>query len=178
MTFKDAPDEKTIEARKERLKDYYDNDRIMDQREYCIDCMQSLDTVKKVEKLLLAITMIVVILVTILMERSFISDEKKEIAILKAVGFRDGSVIAWQVIRFGLIGGISMVIAMALSIPFTKLTMTPVFGLMGANRIDFVYRVGSLFTYPAMILGMTVFIAFLTALYSGTIKARDTASIE
>ncbi len=178
MTFTDKPDAQTIEARKARLKDYYHNDRVMDQREYCIDCMQSLDTVKQVERLLLAITMIVIILVTILMERSFISDEKKEIAILKAVGFRDGSVIAWQVIRFGLIGAISMGIAMVLSIPFTKLTMTPVFGLMGASRIDFVYRIGSLFTYPAMILGMTVLIAFLTALYSGTIKARDTASIE
>ena len=178
IDFTDDPDEKTLEARKERLKEYYNNDKIMDQREYCIDCMKSLDTVQSVEKLLLGITLIVIILVTILMERSFISDEKKEIAILKAVGFRDGSVIAWQVIRFGFVGALSMLIAMALSIPMTKLCMTPVFGMMGADKIDFIYSIKSLFRYPAIILGTTLLVAFLTALYTGTINARDTASIE
>ena len=178
ISFTDDPDDETIEARKERLKKVYDNDQVMDQREYCIDSMKSLDTVQGLEKLLLGITLIVIVLVTILMERSFISDEKKEIAILKAVGFRDGSVIAWQVIRFGIVCAISMVIAMVLSIPVTKLTMTPVFGMMGADHIEFIYSIKSLFRYPAIIFGATIAIAFLTALYTGTIKARDTASIE
>ena len=150
----------------------------MDQREYCIDSMKSLDTVQSLEMLLLGITLIVIVLVTILMERSFISDEKKEISILKAVGFRDGSVIAWQVIRFGIVCAISMVLAMVLSVPATKLSMTPIFAMMGADHIEFIYSVKGLFRYPAIIFGVTILIAFLTALYTGTIKARDTASIE
>lgn len=48
----------------------------MNATEYCIDCVSVVPTMEAVQVLLLAITIVVVILVTVLVERSFISDEK------------------------------------------------------------------------------------------------------
>lgn len=48
----------------------------MNATEYCIDCVSVVSTMEAVQVLLLAITIVVVILVTVLVERSFISDEK------------------------------------------------------------------------------------------------------
>jgi putative ABC transport system permease protein len=178
VTFTDDPTKEEVQNRKEKLKDILKTDEIKDQREFCVDTMNALDTFKSVEMLLMAITIVVIILVTIMMERSFIADEKKQIAILKAVGFRDSDVIRWQVIRFGILAIISVVIAMALSIPATNLAISPIFGMMGAKKVDFVYSFISLIQYPLVIVAVTVAIAWITALYSKTVEARDTASIE
>ena len=178
ITFTDNPTKEEIENRKEKLRDIFETEKVYDQREFCVDTMGSLETMQSVEYLLMAITIIVIILVTIMMERSFIADEKKQIAILKAVGFRDGDVIKWQVIRFGILAVIASVIAMMLSIPATKLAIGPIFAMMGATEIEFVYNFGSLVKYPLVILAVTVVIASITALYTKTIEARDTASIE
>ena len=178
VTFTDDPTKEEVQNRKEKLKDILKTDDIKDQREFCVDTMNALDTFKSVEMLLMAITIVVIILVTIMMERSFIADEKKQIAILKAVGFRDSDVIRWQVIRFGILAIISVVIAMALSIPATNLAISPIFGMMGAKKVDFVYNFMSLIQYPLVIVAVTVAIAWITALYSKTVEARDTASIE
>ena len=140
--------------------------------------MGALDAIKAVELLLMAVTVIVVVLVTIMMERSFISKETKQIAILKAMGFRDMEVVKWHVMRFGILTVIAAVIAMALSIPITNLAGGAIFKMMGASSVDWVHSISSLVKYPAILLAVTVVIAWITALYTGSVKARDTASIE
>lgn len=179
IDFTDEPSEEEIEARKERVKELYDNDKVMNTTEYCIDCTGVADTLESVQYLLLGITLVVVILVTILMERSFIADEKGQIAILKAVGFTDGAVIRWQVYRFGLVALISVILAAILSIPMTELCITPIFGMMGASEIDYNIEPLRFFVmYPGAVLIMTIVMAWITALYTRTIKSSDTANIE
>ena len=113
------------------------------------------------------------------MERSFISDEKSQIAILKAVGFKDCAVMKWHVYRFGLVALVSVVLAAILSIPMTKLCITPIFGMMGAAEIEYNIDPLQIFgLYPGIILAMTVAAAWITALYTRTIKSSDTANIE
>lgn len=179
INFTDAPTEKEIEIRKERVKDLYDNDKVMNATEYCIDCTGVADTLESVRLLLLGITMVVVLLVTVLMERSFIADEKSQIAILKAIGFKDGAVIRWHVYRLGLAALAAVILAAVLSLPMTKLCITPIFGMMGAAdvnyRIDFVQV---FLLYPGAVLLMTVLVSWVTALYTKTIKSSDTANIE
>lgn len=179
IDFTDNPSEKEIELRKERIKELYDNDKVMNATEYCIDCTGVAYTLESVQFLLLGITLIVVILVTVLMERSFIADEKSQIAILKAVGFKDKAVIKWQVYRFGLVALISVIFAGILSIPMTDLCITPVFGMMGATDVNYNIEPLKVFIlYPGIVLMMTVVVAWLTALFTKTIKSRDTANIE
>lgn len=179
INFADQPNEEELADRIARIKELFDTDKVFDQTAYCVDCIGVVDTMGAVQWLLLAITIVVVMLVTILMERSFIADEKAQIAMLKAIGFRDGTVVCWQVCRFGLAALIAVILAAVLSIPMTKLCITPIFGMMGASRIKYNIDVLQIFAlYPGTILLVTVVVAWLTALYTRTIKSSDTANIE
>ena len=179
INFLDAPEKEEIELRKERIKTLFDNDKVMNSTEFCIDCVQVVGTMESVQFLLLGITLVVVMLVTILMERSFIADEKGQIAILKAIGFKDSAILKWHVYRFGLVGLLAVVLAAVWSIPMTELCITPIFGMMGA--VDVEYNIDPLqifLMYPGAVLVMTIIVAWLTALYTKKIKSSDTASVE
>ncbi|MDY3274305.1 MAG: ABC transporter permease [Agathobacter sp.] len=179
INFADQPDEEELADRIARIKVLFDTEKVFDQTAYCVDCIGVVDTMEAVQWLLLAITIVVVMLVTILMGRSFIADEKAQIAMLKAIGFRDGTIVCWQVCRFGLAALIAVILAAVLSIPMTKLCITPIFGMMGASRIKYNIDVLQIFVlYPGTILLVTVVVAWLTALYTRTIKSSDTANIE
>lgn len=179
IDFTDHPSPEEIEKRKEKLKSYYHVDEIMNAEEYCVDCIGVVDTMEAVQYLLLGITIVVVILVTILMERSFIADEKSQIAILKAIGFKNRDVVRWQVLRFSLVGLIAVILAAVVSIPVTDLCISPIFGMMGTSDIDYRIVPWKIFgMYPGIIFGVTVFVSWITALYTRTIKSSDTANIE
>lgn len=179
INFLDDPDAAEIELRKERVKELFDNDKVMNAAEFCMDSTQVADTMESVQFLLLGITLVVVILVTILMERSFIADEKSQIAILKAIGFKDSAILKWHVYRLGLVALVAVILAAVCSIPMTNLCIDPIFGMMGA--VDVEYNIDPLqifLLYPCAVLAMTVLVAWLTALYTKTIKSSDTANIE
>lgn len=179
INFMDDPSEEEIEIRKDRIKELYDNDKVMNATEYCMDCVAVADTMESVQYLLLSITLVVVVLVTILMERTFIADEKSQIAILKAIGFKDRAIIKWQVYRFGMVAFISVIIAACLSIPMTELCITPIFGMMGATDIDYNIDPLQIFViYPGIVFAVTILVAWITAMHTKTIKSSDTANIE
>ena len=113
------------------------------------------------------------------MERSFISEEKGEIAILKAVGFSNGAIIRWHMKRFIMVGIVSVLIAVAISVPMTSICFNPVFGIMGMKTISYHYNLLQVFlVYPAIIIAVTIISAVLTALYTRHISSSDTSSIE
>lgn len=179
LDFTDNPDKKTINERIEKIKEMTGNDKVQTAAEFSADSVKVYDIMNTVARLLLVIVLIVVILITLLMERSFIADEKSEIAITKAVGFKDSAVIRWHVNRFFIAAAIAMIIAVGLSIPVTELAISPIFGMMGASKIDYKYDIVRCFlAYPAVILAVTVITAFITALYTKKIECKDTASIE
>jgi ABC-type transport system, involved in lipoprotein release, permease component len=178
ISFTDNPSQEEIDNRIEKLRSIFDTKNVHNKVEETVKNMGTLDAMKAVEMLLVAITIIVVILVTIMMERSFIAKETKQVAILKAMGFRDREVIKWQVIRFGILAVIAVVIAMALSIPVTIFAGNAIFSMMGASKVGWLFSISSLAKYPLMIVAVTVVITWITSLYTGTVKARDTASIE
>ncbi len=179
VDFTDDPSEKEIENRKEKIKELMDVTSVMNATEYCVDCVSVVPTMEAVQLLLLAITIVVVVLVTVLVERSFISDEKSQIALLKAIGFRNGTIISWNTLRFGIVALIAAILAAAASIPMTKLCITPIFGMMGATKIKFNIDPLQIFLlYPSIIFAVTIISAFLTSLYTRKIKSSDTANIE
>ena len=132
-----------------------------------------------VQYLLLWITILVVILITILMEVSFIADEKSQIALLKALGFRSRKISLWHVLRFGIVALFAMILAAVLSIPMTNLCISPIFGMMGAAKITYAIKPLEIFLlYPGIIVITTLIVAFLTSLSTRSIKSSDTANIE
>ncbi len=179
INFTDEPDDAVIQERKEKIRELYDNEEVMDAKEYCVECIGVVDTMKGVQYLLLAITLVVVLLVTILMEYSFIADERSQIAILKAIGFRNRDVVRWHTYRFGFVSLISVILAALASIPMTKLCISPIFGMMGASDVDYnIDPVQIFFLYPGIVFAATVLVAGLCALRTRQVHSRDTANIE
>ena len=179
VKFTDSPDQKIIDERVEKIKEIRNNDKVYNCTDYCLNQIEVYPILDGVAKVLLIIVLFVVVLITVLMERSFIADEKNEIAIVKAIGFRDFTVIRWHVFRFFTVALIAMIIAVVLSVPVTDLTISPIFGMMGASNVEYNYDILRCFvTYPLIIMAVTVITATLTALYTRKIVSRDTASIE
>ena len=180
INFDDDPDKAVIDERIERLKVIFDNKNIFDTKGFVKDCTGVGDTIAAVKDLVLILSLIIVILLAVLMERSFISKERSEIALLKAVGFDSGSVILYHAMRLGITVLTGIVAASVLLMPLTKLIMDPIFGMMGAiGNIEYQFNALEIFgAYPVIIFCVTVLSAALTAIYTKTIKASDTASIE
>ena len=181
IRFTDNPDEKEIEKRKEKISELYNlkDNEVQNAAEFCAGCVGVVPTMEAVQYLLLGITILIVILVTVLVERSFISDEKGQIAMLKALGFKTGDIVKWHSLRFGIAAVISAILAAVLSIPATDLCITPVFGMMGAINIDYNYEPLKIFLfYPLVIFAVTFVTAWLTSLYTKTIKTSEVSGIE
>lgn len=180
IDFDDNPDSKEIDSRIEKLKDIFDSQKIMNAEDYVKDSTGVSDIIAGVKNLILIISLIIIIMISVLMERSFISKEKSEIALMKAIGFRNSAVYAHHATRFFIVGIVSSVIAIALCNPLTKLVIDPIFAIMGAVAgISYEIRSIEIFViYPLMILSATLTGTFLTSLYTKSIKASDTSNIE
>ncbi len=180
IDFADNPDDKTIEERKETVNKILGTENVYTADEYADECIGVAEIIDSVKYLVLAISATIIILVTVLMERSFIANERGEIAIMKAIGFRDSVVMKWHTIRFGIIVVISAVIGAALNVPLTMLTINPVFSMMGANYgVEFKINPLEVFLiYPVIVLLITVISAYLTSIYTKSIKASEASSIE
>lgn len=179
IDFDDNPDEKEIDRRIEMLKDYYDIEDVLDAAGYCVDCIGVVGTMDSVSKLLLLITGIVVILVSVLMERTFISDETGQIALLKGIGFSQRTIIKWHLYRFMIVAVISELFAVILTIPITKLWCDPIWKMMGATNVKYYFNPWTLIViYPGIILLVTLITVLLTSLYTRKISSRDITNIE
>lgn len=180
INFTDNPDKAEIENRIEKIKEIYDTDKVYSAGEYVELVTGASSMVDAVRVLVLAVMIIVIILVTILMERSFITKERGEIALLKAIGFNNGKIISWHTLRFVIVSIISAIISLATILPFTSATVGPIFSFMGANygiQYDIV-PLEVFVIYPLIILATTLISAFLTAQNTRTIKASESSGIE
>lgn len=179
INFDDNLSTQEIELRKDKLKKLFANEKVMNATEYCDDCMGAASTMESVQYLLLGITLIVVLLVCILIERSFLADERSQIAILKAIGFSNVRLIKWHVTRFGIVTFIAVFLAAICSIPATYLIDNQIFGMMGAGKVSYTINLWKIFLlYPGIVFVMTILTSGITALYIRTIKSSDTANIE
>lgn len=179
IDFDDNPNEKEINKRIERIKELYAIEEVYDAAGYCTNTVGVIGTLEAVGLLLLIITCIVVVLVTVLMERSFISDETGKIALLKALGFKDRFILKWHIYRFMLVGILAEILAVALTVPITKLWCDPIWRMMGALKIKYCFNpLCLLVIYPGIILIITFAAVTITALYTKKISSRDMGNIE
>ena len=179
IDFADNPDDKEIKKRIQKIKQMYDIDGVYDAAGYCVDCMGVADVMDSVILLLLVITGIVVILVTVLMERSFLSTEISQIALLKAIGFTNGAIWKWQVCRFLLVAIVAELCAVAFAVPVTKLWCDPIWAMMGATEVRYCFDpIKMLLIYPGIILGATLLTIGITAWRVYAIRGTDLANVE
>ncbi|MGN0624252.1 MAG: ABC transporter permease [Oscillospiraceae bacterium] len=180
LNFKDSPDEKTIKERAEKVKEIFDTKNVQTAGEYVESMVGVADMIDGMKMLTLSLVMIIIALVTILMERSFITKEQSEIAVMKAIGFKTATVVSWHTMRFMVIGIVSTIAAVILSTPVTSLSITPVFRMMGAAfGIEYDIKPLEVYViYPAVVLAVTILSSMLTSLYTRRIAASQASSIE
>ena len=178
--FDGSPDKAQINKNIEKLKSLLDTDKVYSTSDYINNFTGMSDTVNVIKQMMMIITVIVTALIVILMERSFISKEKSEIALMKAVGIDNGSIILQHSLRFVIVSVIACIVSSAVLMPISGVMMNWVGNMVGdVSGLKCDFDPLEIFVIcPAILIGVTVIGSFLTALYTKTIKASDTASIE
>lgn len=180
VDFDEELSEAEKEDRIEKLKEIFDTKQVYNTGEYVNVSTSSADTIELVKNMVLLITLIIVVLIAVLMERSFISSEKAEIALMKAMGISNKAIIWHHTLRFAIVAGVASIVAAVFCYPLTKLVIDPVMGIMGAvSGVGYeIVPFEIFFVYPAIVVAVTVIAAFLTSLYTNTIKSSDASNIE
>lgn len=181
LKFTDAPDKKETARRMEKIQKLYPElDDVSNRAESISDLLKVVDTFDTVKQMVVVLTFILAALITVLMERSFIVKEQGEIALMKAIGIRNGKIYAYHILRFVFVGCMTVIAAELFALPLTHLFIDPIFKMMGMElAADYVINPFEMFlVFPLVILVATAASAFLTSLYTKTITALDTANIE
>ncbi len=181
IMFTDNPDSKEIERKIEEIEKIFpEYENIETCATVTAKALVVTDTLAMVKSIMVILTVIIAALVTVLMERSFIAKEQGEIALLKAIGTRNGTIYAYHTLRFLFIGIVAVVLGMIAALPLTQLCMNPIFKKMGMElTVNFSINPIEMFlVYPVIILATTTISALLTSLYTRKIKSSDTANIE
>ena len=181
IMFTDNPDSEEINRRMEEIgKIFPDYENIETCAEVTADMLGVTDTLGAVKSLVTMLTIVLSALITVLMERSFIAKEQGEIALMKAVGTRNGKIYAYHALRFLFVGMIAVLMGEICAMPLTHLCIDPIFKMMGMElAVDYVINPVEMYLiFPLVILVTTCISAFLTSLYTRKIKSSDTANIE
>lgn len=179
INFTDSPDNREIQKRLERVKELFDGE-VYTAGEFADSIMGTADILNSVTKLVAAIVIMIVIFVTMLMEYSFIIKERGEIAIMKALGFKSGSIMKTHILRFVFTSLISAAVSLALSLPLTKLSVGPVFDMMGTSY-GVKYEIVPLQIFvicPLVFMASSFIAAALSSLRIKKIQASEASAIE
>lgn len=181
IVFTDNPDSEEINWRMEEIQRIFpEYENIETCAETVKDMLGVADTLASVNSLIVILAIILAALITVLMERSFIAKEQGEIALMKAVGTRNGKIYAYHALRFLFVGIITVFIGEMFAMPLTHLCIDPIFKMMGMElAVDYVINPVEMYIiFPIVILATTTVSAFLTSIYTRKIKSSDTANIE
>ncbi len=181
IAFTDHPDSKEIEWRMEEIQRIFpDYEKITTCAEKTADMLGIAGTLDAVKSFVAVLTIVLAALITVLMERSFIAKEQGEIALMKAIGTRNGKIYAYHVFRFLFVGMMAVMSGEIFAMPLTHLCIDAIFKMMGMELAPsyVINPVEMYLIFPVVILVTTTVSAFLTSLYTRKIKSSDTANIE
>lgn len=180
IQFLGAPDEKLKEEYCLEIEKIYPEIEVRDSKENIRQVIgYTGDIVEGLKNMAIGIVLLISVLTIVLMERSFISKEKNEIALLKAIGFSMGSLSLWHGLRILFLVLIGSIIAILLTSPTMNILIRPIFSTMGAPHIVFVKKpIEIYFMYPFGMLVFSVIADGITTQYMRKISASDTTNIE
>ena len=174
------PDKEKINNTIDQIRDKLETDKVYTSKDAVKMMTQVSDSLNAFKKLNMILTIILTGLIVILMERSFISKEKPEIALMKAVGISSRSIIIQHVLRFVIVSLIACIISSVFVLPISSYLLSWVSSMIGdISNLDVDYSPAEIFALcPALLLTVTALGALITALGMRRITASDTASIE
>ena len=181
IIFQDNPDKNEVEERVEKINTFFGRyGEVVSIGQFAAESTSVSDSIVAIKGLMTGLTILLVALVTVLLERSFIAKETKEIALMKAMGLKNGRIYGYHVARFAIVGVVAVLFAELLLRPFLRLCIDPIFKMMGMElAVDYAIKPAEVYVVlPFVVLGTTMITAFLTVLYTKKIKAADVAGLE
>lgn len=180
ILYHDNPDSTEFQERKKLLNDLFPDYKVFTAGEYINYMIGDVaGQLQGIKYTILAIVLCINILVTVLMVKSFITKEKGEIAMLKAMGFKNAPLIGWQTLRISIVLFLSVILGTLLSTPLSDLSSGQIFRMMGAYSIEFdIVPLEVYVIYPLLVLGVTVLAGMLAALQLRKIPASETSNVE
>ena len=179
IEFTDDPSAAEIKRRIEKIKTLLPDYTVMTADEYTDYIINSASYLGNTNNIIVLVVILINILVAVLMEKSFLTKERGEIAMLKAIGFKNGSIVRWQTLRVFLVMLAATVVSIIFNNPICQLTGGAVFKMMGAKKIIFDPNIlESYVIYPLIILTATLFGVMLTTLSVRHISANEVNSLE
>ncbi|MCM1123408.1 MAG: hypothetical protein NC416_12570, partial [Eubacterium sp.] len=149
----------------ERLKNIFPDYRIMDAQGF-LDSMIGgiIEQINTLTYFIVGVVLVINCLITILLMKTFMTKERGDIALLKSIGFTDGSLRGWQTARVLLILITSVIVGTLLTNLLAPYIIGPIFATMGATSIKLVTgTIEEYVLYPLLLLTVTGTTALLCA---------------
>lgn len=158
INYTDNPTESQETERLEKIKELYPDCKVYTGGEYVDNMVGGIaGYMSSVVYLSLLIVIIINILVAVLMEKSFFTKERSEIAMLKAIGFTNRAIITRQTLRMAIVMVAAAIFAILVAEPVGQLAVGGIFRIMGAKTI--IFDVNVLYNYvicPLVVLVCTI----------------------
>ncbi len=180
INYTDNPTNTQKAEYRETIEELYPQWEIYTGGEY-VDKMVSgfSDYMSNIVFLILFVVVIINVLVAVLIEKSFFIKERAEIAMLKAIGFTNRSIIIRQTLRMSIVMVAATLLAILLSEPIGQLTVSGIFRIMGAYSIIFDANV--LLNYiacPLIVLVCTIIAVVIVNQQVRTVSTSEVNTIE
>jgi putative ABC transport system permease protein len=180
ISFNDNAGKAKTEKRFQKLEQIFPENTVMFSSDLISSVVGNMgDYINSSKNIIILIVILVNMLMATLMVNTFISEEKKDIATLKAVGFSDNSLIIWQSLRIGIVFVLSSILGILLSNPLGQISVGAVFRSMGLEKLTFHTDPLQVYVFlPLMIFIATSLAAFLSAQTLRKISANEVNTIE
>ncbi|MBQ8134380.1 MAG: ABC transporter permease [Clostridia bacterium] len=180
VRFTDNPSASEIQSRYDKIAELYPDYTIRTAGEYVDYSVGGIaGYMGDTKNFIIMIVMIINILVVVLMEKSFLTKERSEIALLKAIGFKNRSIITWQTLRIAILMVAAVIAAVILSEPIGQLAVGGIFKMMGSKYIIFdINIIETYIIYPLAVFAVTVLAALISALGVRGVSSSEVNNIE
>ena len=160
----------------EKLKELFPEYKIMNAQGFLDNMIGGIiEQINTLTVFIVGIVLVINSLITILMMKTIMTKERGEIALLKSIGFADGSLKAWQVTRILLVLTASIVMGTILSNVLAPYIIGPIFAMMGGTSIRLVMSTFEAYVlYPFLLFAVTGLSSFICA---GGIRKVDLKEI-
>lgn len=159
----------------EKLSEIFPEYEVMDAEGFLDDMIGGV--IEQIDALTFSIVGIVLVinsLITILMMKTIMTREHGSIALLKSIGFADGSLRIWQTARILLVLAAAVAAGTLLSNLTGPFLIGPAFAMMGGTSMELVTdTVEAYVVYPVLLLGVTGVSAVLCSGGVKRVKTRE-----
>ena len=140
---------------------------------------ETIDTLDSLVVALFFVSLSLVCLVVYLICHALLAKDTPAIVFLKSIGFTNGAIRSWQILRTMIVSIVGILAGIGLSFILTPLVTAMTFGATGADRIAPQYDLlWTLIMYPTLILIGVLVTAILASLGIGKISIRNTGRPE